>query len=354
MNAPDAATVQSYFRERLGDPGLIVDRWNRFPRGLSRETWFAEVTVDGQPRKLVLRRDRPGNSIDPRPLSYEYGMYDRLGRTGIPVPRALWWEAAPNPLGDRAFYLREQIEGNWEIPGLLDDDPAHDALRIAISREHMEKLAMVHAVDWRAHGFADLIPVPPSPALSASFALDRHFADLDACRIHATPILQEAREWLIDHAPTPHSLVLCKGTNGYGEEVFSNGRIVALCDWEQSAIGHPASDLARTQDLIPEIARGGHTLWSLDHALDHYNRFAPFPVTRDEVAFFRIFNGVENAISLQNAARPVISGADPSARLSWLATEVQHIFMRLMMDAVQGRPTGYSAAFYNTRPAKQG
>lgn len=100
-NEPALPDVRSYFQSRLVDADVVAVE--RFPRGLSRETWFVELRCAGQPRKLVLRRDRPGNSIDPRPLSHEFALYEALGRTNIPVPRALWWEDGPNSLGDRPF-----------------------------------------------------------------------------------------------------------------------------------------------------------------------------------------------------------------------------------------------------------
>ena len=58
------------------------------------------------------------------------------------------------------------------------------------------------------------------------------------------------------------TLSLLKGNNGIGEEIWPDGRIVALSDWELATIGDPALDWAFSQGLL--------TLHDVDDTLDHY------------------------------------------------------------------------------------
>src|SRR3546814_11944674 len=81
-------------------------------------------------------------------------MYERLGHTNVPVAKALWWDEDPK-WTDTPLYVRGKVEGNWNIPHFLDPDPQYDELRIAVSKEHMRKLALVHQVDWRALNFGE-------------------------------------------------------------------------------------------------------------------------------------------------------------------------------------------------------
>ena len=44
-----------------------------------------------------------------------------------------------------------------------------------------------------------------------------------------------------------------KGTNGYGEEIFRDGRLVAMSDWELARIGDPAYDWAQIQGFVCDV-----------------------------------------------------------------------------------------------------
>ena len=76
-------------------------------------------------------------------------MYEQLGHTAVPVARVLWWEDDP-AWAARPFYVREHVEGSWDISHYRDPDPRYDELRIEVSKEHARNLALVHQVDWRA------------------------------------------------------------------------------------------------------------------------------------------------------------------------------------------------------------
>ena len=57
-----------------------------------------------------------------------------------------------------------KVDGHWRLPFLATDDPADDERKIEASREHLDKLALVHECDWRALGFDELFPAPDGPA----------------------------------------------------------------------------------------------------------------------------------------------------------------------------------------------
>lgn len=320
----DRPFLGRYLAERLGAGPLTVEEVRKYPRGVSRETWFVTCRLAGATRRLVVRRDLAGGSVCPVTLRFEYEVYRRLEATAVPIARALWYEDDPSWLGSgREFYVREHVEGSWEVPGVADPSPEFDDLRIEISREHIRKMALIHTCDWAGAGFGEIMDVPPHPTACAATAIDRLLAQLDAFQIEPFPVVAEATSWLREHAPTTAPRVsLLKGTNGLGEEVFRDGEIVAMSDWELASLGDPASDFAYMQHLMPTVARNGEARWGLTQGLEYYEQVSGLHVDAASVDYYRILGALEMVIFAHNAALPLVQGTDHLARLAWVATEV--------------------------------
>ncbi|MCZ7526582.1 MAG: phosphotransferase family protein [Acidimicrobiia bacterium] len=331
--ALDREVLATYLARRLPDDGeVVVADLVRFPRGVSRETWFVRaLTREGErEERLVIRRDLSSGSVCPTTLRFEYEVYRRLAGTGVPIAPVRWYEDDPEALpGGRELYVRDEVDGSWEIPGLTDPDPRFDELRVAVSKEHLRALARVHSLDWDALGFGEIMEVPASPEACALAAIDRLERTLERLRVEPLPVLTEAVHWLREHVPRDAPCVaLLKGTNGLGEEVFSDGRIVAMSDWELASLGDPASDFAHLQDLVPglvptvDVPWAGVEGWGLDEALAFYEEVGGVPVTHERIAFYQLLTAFETAVLSHHAAVPLVRGHDRSARLAWVSTEV--------------------------------
>jgi aminoglycoside phosphotransferase (APT) family kinase protein len=313
---------------------VVVEQVEGFPRGSSRETRFVTYRLDDSPlRELVLRSDFPAGSTDPNPLDLEYFVYERLNHADVPTARALFWEGG----SDRPFYARDKIEGDWNIPHFSDPDPAHDDLRIAMAKAHIAALARVHALDWRALGFGERLPIPRDEGDAAPCALRHARNQYLALATEPIPLLIEAIEWLTDHAPPAPRLSLCKGTNGYGEEVFRNGQLVALSDWEEVTIGDPASDFAFMQGFLVDIERDGETLWGLGPALDHYAALSGIRIPPQTVQYYQLIRSLRLAIMSHNSAAS-LRRADAHIRQGWTASEVQHLAKHILASAMGMAP----------------
>jgi aminoglycoside phosphotransferase (APT) family kinase protein len=286
-------------------------------------------------RSLVVRRDLPGGSVCPSPLRREFEIYRRLEQTAVPIARPLWMERDPQWLVDgREHYVREHVDGSWEIDGFHDADPRFDDLRIEVSKEHLRKLALVHTCDWQALGFGEILAAPAGPEACATAAIDRLVAELDAFQVEPMPAVEEALGWLREQAPRHAPRVsLLKGTNGLGEEVFRDGEIVAMSDWELASIGDPASDFAHLQDLVPDVIRGGELRWGLGPALAYYERVSGITIDPASVAYYRILGALEMVVFAHNAALPLITGTDHLARLAWVSTEVLYWAKNMLAGA---------------------
>ena len=320
MEMPD---VERYLQARMEDRGLRVQKLSRSPMGLSRETWF--VTL--QDRKLVLRCDLPGGiSSVPVSLRFEYEVYRRLAGTGVPVARTLWFEDDPEPLG-RLLYVREMIDGDIAVPDFDSPDPRHDDLRIAVSREHARKMALVHALDWKKLGFGDIMPAPVDAASCGVATIDRLERQYDSFPFPPSPLVVKAFRWMREHAPrSAPAVCLCKGSNGAMQEIWRGTEIVGMSDWELASIGDPANDWARCQGFVPVIAGR----WDEQRLLDYYESVSGLHVERAALDFYRLVYALEMLIVAHHAGLPILNGQSKDARLSYLATAPVHLFhMRL-------------------------
>lgn len=326
-------SLEDYIPYRFGAGAELV-KASRFPRGSSRVTWFVDYRPgrDEPVRSLVFRGDLPGGSTIPTSLEQEYFMYDRLGRTDVPVAKVLFWEADTD-WADRPFYVREQIEGSWDVPGFSDPDPSFDQLRIEISKEHMRKLGIVHNVDWKACGFDERLPAPKSVEDCAGHFIDMLVGQLKSFQEEPMPVATEAVAMLKKQAPVAPRISLCKGTNGLGEEVFKDGVIVAMSDWEEASIGDPAADFASLQNFIPEIERDGEKIWGLEHALAYYREVSGIDLKIENVKFYHMVRAF-NTIIYGHKAGVITHRREADIRQAWTGTEICHLGKRMTAGTV--------------------
>lgn len=327
------------FRKRLACDDVTVVESVKFPRGVSRETWFVTCDVSSAGRtareQFVLRRDLAGGSICLGDLRSEYEVYKRLNDTDIPVAETLWYEDDPAVLdGRREFFVRRHVEGDWNVPHLLDPAPDYNELRVAIGREHVRKLALVHTCDWRALGFGTILEEPASPDDSAAARVRAVTREIERLRVQPLPLVTEAAEWFIDNPPVSSGRVcLVKGTNGLGEEVFRGREIVAMSDWELACLGDPAMDFALAQTFFDEVREGDQVLWGPEAALDYYRELTGISIEPATIDYYKKLYGLYR-IQYSQAAANQLEHADPLCRLAWIGVEVLHLGQTALANAI--------------------
>ncbi|RZL85014.1 MAG: phosphotransferase family protein [Rhodococcus sp. (in: high G+C Gram-positive bacteria)] len=333
--------VERWFRTRLAKidaqaTDIRISSVERLSRGVSRETWSVATTVctggTWSARQFIVRRDHAAGSIIPTSLQTEFDVYRLLRDSPVPTSTALWFEDDADWYPDsRPAYVRTHVAGDWKLPFIGSTDEVHDEMRIAASKEHLDKLALVHTADWKGLGFGDIFAVPDSPADCAENLIRANLSLLARFQFEPSPVLAESVSRLIQSAPRDcPQIALCKGTNGHGEEVWSEGRIVAMSDWELAALGDPAYDFAQIQEMIPEIERDGRRLWGLPEALSYYYDRTGIEVTVERISFYRALYGLLQFLYTHHAAAQVRRQETPSLRFVWNAAEIGfHSEMRL-------------------------
>jgi len=193
--------------------------------GAVRRHWRVDAAIDGALKSFVLRADgltSLGFGLD---LAQEFALLRVLAEAGIAAPR-------PVAFSDRAaitgspFHLTEFLPGSAD-PAALAAAPANEALAEFLGRE----LASLHRLR------------PALPFLPAVPALDECRALLDRMG-EARPAAEWAMRWLARHAPAPPPPVLCHGDFRTGNYLVTEGRFVAILDWEFAHWGDPDFDIA--------------------------------------------------------------------------------------------------------------
>lgn len=300
----DRTRLETYLADRLRSAVRVAAVSQAFP-GLSRETWLVDLERPGDgaqvPGGVVVRVDTPGGPFPPVPLEYEFKVYATLADTGVPVARALWFDAAPEVSGGRPLFVREKVDGSTLLPGLTDATPAAAERRRRVAFEHMEKLAQLHRLDWRRHGFDRFMSVPSSVDAAPRHELMSWWQTWERVRTAPFPLVTAALGWFRTQLPRSAArLSLCKGQNGIGEELWRDDRIVALCDWELAHIGDPSQDLALSQGMLKLADR--------EEIIAHYEAAAGFELPRENLDYYIVWNAFKSLLSLNNGLNSFIDG----------------------------------------------
>ena len=260
----------------------------------------------GRPGKLVLRE-----ATDLRagrwglPLAAEFALIAQLHEQGALVP-------TPRLFDDSGTILRHPYAVYNFAPGeplLGSEAPA--AVGIAFAQE----LAKVHDVPIDA---LDLGALPDWTGFASGVLAD-------SPRVPDTALREDLiRQKLTDHWPPPPARRRCllHGDFWPGNVIWDEGRITAILDWENAAIGDPAADVAISRlDL----------LWSFGSTATiaftrRYREITSDPLPN--LAIWDLFSALRPAGDLQNWAdeypklgRPDITHATMTASHRWFLSQ---------------------------------
>jgi aminoglycoside phosphotransferase (APT) family kinase protein len=191
----------------------------------------------------VLRRP-PRGDIQPgtHEMHREFRVMKALvdGGTNVPVPTPVELCRDESYIG-APFYLMSYVDG-IVVRGPVPEPFNTDEGRRAIGFELVDKLADIHAVDWKAVGLEDMARKPEE---FTSRNLGRMQQLYDAIRHREVPEIDEVGEWLRANRPAQTDVTLTHGDYKLDNVMLSrtSPEIVAVVDWEISTIGDPLVDL---------------------------------------------------------------------------------------------------------------
>ncbi|MER6080831.1 phosphotransferase family protein [Streptomyces sp. NPDC001833] len=301
--------------------------------GMSSETLLFEIEHPEPPLRacaLRLAADPSAYTVFP---SYDLTRQYRTMRlvadhTDLPVPRVLWLEEDPGPLG-APFFVMERVEGRVPpdvMPYTYEGNWLHAATDA--EREHLEAVSV--GLLARLH---DQVPLPETEflalpgdgdALHRHVESQRHYYDWVVDGLARSPLIEAAFDRLADLWPRePGTPVLNWGDARIGNVVYDGFDPVAVLDWEMAAPAPREVDLGWTvylhrffQDLTAASGqRGLPAFLRRDRVEARYARLTGH--TPRDMDFYTLYAALRHAIvMLRIAYRQVYFGeaavpADP-------------------------------------------
>jgi aminoglycoside phosphotransferase (APT) family kinase protein len=249
--------LKRFLDERFG-PGPEPEV-RRLGEGHSNLTFLVtrEGLVSRGDEEWVLRRPPRGDILPgTHEMDREFTVMRALADNGMPVPVPRPSELCTDGsyIG-ASFYLMDHVEGVVvRGPFPVPFDVAEH--RRAAGFELVDKLAAIHAVDWRGIGLESLARKP------ASF-LERNLRRMqqlyDAVRSREVPEIDRTGEWLRTNAPEQKDVTLTHGDYKLDNVMLAPEppvRIAAVIDWEISTIGDPLVDLGWMLYFSPSSDEG--------------------------------------------------------------------------------------------------
>ena len=172
--------------------------------------------------------------------------------TDVPVPDMLWFEGDPSWFGS-PFWIMGRVDGiapsdapHYSIEGWLCDASSEE--QATVWWNGVAALAAVHNLDWRALGLDHLDdPARGEPALEQQltyYAESLAWAEeAEGGRPH--PGARAALDWLRANRPASDAgqVSVTWGDSRLANQMFRDGEVVAVLDWEMVALGDPRIDL---------------------------------------------------------------------------------------------------------------
>ncbi|WP_026872788.1 phosphotransferase family protein [Inquilinus limosus] len=211
-------------------PGARLRTVRPLAGGVSAQVVALEVAhPDGRAETLVLRRHGATDlARDPDVATHEFRLLQALQAAGVPAPAPLHLDTSGTIL-PTPFLLQGFVEGDTEdVPA----DPDDHMRRLA------EALAAIHRVP------ASAVPFLPRQEDQAAALIARHRPEPDETLAESRLRAALAAAW---PPPRRSPIALLHGDFWPGNLLWRGGRLQAVVDWEDAAVGAPLADLANAR-----------------------------------------------------------------------------------------------------------
>jgi aminoglycoside phosphotransferase (APT) family kinase protein len=183
---------------------------------------------------LVVRTEAGSAVPESRPLAQQFALLQRARAAGVAVPEALWLCESREIIGRPFFIMRR-------MPGVaLGSRVVRTAPHVALAERLAQELARIHSIRPPSPDLA-FLGAPPDNAALAGVAKYRGYLDREP---EPHPALEWGLRWLERHAPPAGEIVLAHHDFRTGNYLVSEGRLVAVLDWEFAGWSEPIEDIA--------------------------------------------------------------------------------------------------------------
>ena len=331
MSSPDTGAVAAVAGERrdllarlLRDAGEMapadrIEELTQLEGGWSRFSHVARLSgEDGAQRRYVVRVKAPFGLFD-TDLVAEYNVFVGLQDLDLPTPRVFGLhETVDNPFGGELFVM-EYLSGRSANVWRARD---HVALREdwegsrGIARDVVTYAARIHAVG-PDHAPAGL------PTVRFADQVERWRREYQDAGFNRDPILEEAFQWLVEHAPAEARTGLVHGDYRIGNMLMEGGRVSAILDWELAYMGDVRFDLGyiATEYIAGKHLRPKTTLLGgvaeREWFFAEYERATGEPVDREAVRAFSVLGLASLMTMSYTGLRRYVDGSSTDFRRAW-------------------------------------
>ncbi len=201
------------------------------PHARWRTGWDAEVERDGKHTAFYIRGPRGDNYVSPIDMHQEAAIHRAYLANGIPAPKPV--AVIDNPCS----LVLERLPGTINTATITDP-----GARQRVREEFIEIIARQHQIPL--HRFEDVgltVPVG-ADAVSRNLYVASE-AIFDSLIGRPWPLMRFVGRWLQRHVPQDRTRAAFINGDA-GQFMFEGDRITGLIDFEMSAFGDPAAELA--------------------------------------------------------------------------------------------------------------
>ncbi|WEK44434.1 MAG: phosphotransferase family protein [Candidatus Sphingomonas colombiensis] len=325
------AAIEAYLTRIWNTPVVIRDL-ARIPGGASRETYRFDAFVDGERRRLILRREPEAGLIDTESET-EFRAYQSAAGV-VPVPGAIVLEPGGAEL-ERPFFLMERIDDGL-VASPFDRAGFGDHAE-ALGEQFFGALGRLAAHDPAGSPLAGHVEMP-APDQCWRIALDYWEGVIEADAFAPQPIARAAIRRLRASPPPPaQRLSIVHGDYRSGNMMHDGaGRMLAMFDWEMAHLGDPLEDLGWALNPIWDHFQPGRAcgMTSNERALAIWRSASGLTVDPAALDWWLLFNAVKGAAIWISAFREFVDGGrtDPILGLSgWYVGRRQDAVIAAML-----------------------
>lgn len=324
--------LEAYIAAQTGQP-VTIEEAAALAGGASRDSWALTVSINGQARRLVLRRDLPTTMNDNAlTREQEFRLMRAAYDSGVRVAQVRWYCGDPDVLG-LPFFLMDYVEG-ISIGRKVIQEPALEHARHVLPEQIAEQLAIIHRINPAAHGL-DFLPGPRAGLSPAQHAVVDTYRILDDLGIRS-PAFEFALRWAQQHAPAGGEITFVHGDCRVGNLIVNQDGLAAVIDWEFGHMGDPLEELGYPcmRDWrfgSDHLHMGG--LCPRERFIRAYEDFSGRSVNRAAVDWWEIMGNIRWGVVCMAQAERHLSGRDPSVELASLgrrSAEMQLEALRLI------------------------
>jgi aminoglycoside phosphotransferase (APT) family kinase protein len=271
-----------------------------------------EGAVGPQQRSVVLRVEQWG--LLGTESSEEVRVMRALQRAGYPVAEVLAYEPSSELLG-QPFFVMEFIEGSCAF------------VREGLD-EYVQTLHRLHGMDPDELGLG-FLGHPEGPRGAALSQVERWYQVHREAQVgEPSPLLEEAAQWLRNHAPESGRIRIVHGDPGPGNYMQREGRLSCVVDWEFTHLGDVEEDWAYL------ISMRGMGVMDEDAWVTYLRELVGVELDRERLHYWKALNFFKGACIDATALKIYLDRSNLAPNMLAIGTVVYLSALKRLAEAV--------------------